>query len=50
MNTIQQSVAARETLKKGFASKLLSFLMYGGFILIIAGGLAITILLDLYVF
>ena len=50
MNTAQQTVTAAETPKKGFASKFLSFLMYGGFILIIAGGLAITILLDLYVF
>ena len=50
MNTIQQTVEARETSKKGFASKFLSFLMYGGFLLIIFVGLAITILLDLYVF
>ena len=50
MNTAQQTVAARETPKRGFASKFLNFLMYGGFLLVIAGGLAIVILLDLYVF
>lgn len=50
MDTAQQITPTKETPKKGFASKFLSFLMYGGFLLVIAVGLVIVILLDLYVF
>jgi hypothetical protein len=50
VNTTQETIAGKEKTKKGFASKFLSFLMYGGFLVVIAVGLAIVILLDLYVF
>jgi hypothetical protein len=50
MNTVQESTTIKETPKKGFLNKFMNFLMYGGFILVIALGLVIVILLDLYVF
>ena len=50
MNTAQSNTIAKQTPKKGFGSKFLSFLMYGGFLLVIAVGLVVVILLDLYVF
>ena len=50
MNTAQQTSTVKETPKKGFGSKFLSFLMYGGFLVVIAVGLVIVVLLDLYVF
>ena len=50
MSTAQQGTSVKETPKKGFASKFLSFLMYGGFLIVIAVGLAVVILLDVYVF
>jgi hypothetical protein len=50
MNTAQQTSTVKETPKKGFASKFMNFLMYGGFLVVIALGLVIVILLDLYVF
>ena len=50
MNTAQQITDVKETPKKGFWSKFMNFLMYGGFLLVIAVGLAVVILLDLYVF
>ncbi len=50
MNTPQETSAGKEKTKKGFASKLMNFLMYGGFIVVIIVGLAIAILLSVYVF
>jgi len=50
MNTAEQTSIVKEKSKKGFASKFLNFLMYGGFLVVIAVGLAVVILLDLYVF
>ena len=51
MNTVGQTSTAKETpKKKGFWGKFLNFLMYGGFLVVIAVGLAIVILLDVYVF
>jgi len=50
MNTVQEISAGKEETKKGFWSKFMNFLMYGGFLLVIALGLVIVILLDLYVF
>ena len=50
MNTAQETSAGTKKAKKGFGSKFLSFLMYGGFLVVIAVGLAIVILLDVYVF
>ena len=50
MGTVQQTTAVKETPKKGFVGKFLSFLMYGGFLVVIVFGLAVVILLDLYVF
>jgi len=50
MNTGLEASAGKEKTKKGFWSKFMNFLMYGGFIVVIAVGLIIVILLDLYVF
>ena len=50
MNTTQETSAGKEETKKGFWSKFMNFLMYGGFLVVIAVGLAIVILLDIYVF
>jgi hypothetical protein len=50
MSTDQQMTDVKETPKKGFWSKFMNFLMYGGFLLVLALGLVIVILLDLYVF
>ena len=50
MNTVQEISAGKEETKKRFWSKFMNFLMYGGFLLVIALGLVIVILLDLYVF
>jgi hypothetical protein len=50
MNAVQEINVGKEKTKKGFGSKFLSFLMYGGFLVVIAVGLIIVILLDLYVF
>jgi len=50
MNTAQEASVGKEKTKKGFWSKFMNFLMYGGFIVVIAVGLIIVILLDLYVF
>jgi hypothetical protein len=50
MSTAQATNAGIEKTKKSFASKFMNFLMYGGFLVVIAVGLAIVILLDVYVF
>ncbi len=50
MTTAQQVTTAKETPKKGFGAKFINFLTYGGFIIVIIVGLAIAILLDVYVF
>ena len=50
MNTAQEITQVKETPKKSFLSKFLNFLMYGGFLVVIAVGLAVVILLDVYVF
>ena len=50
MGTAEETNAGKEKTKKGFGSKFMSFLMYGGFLLVIAVGLVVVILLDLYVF
>ena len=50
MNTAESATIEKETPKKGFLSKFMNFLMYGGFLVVIVVGLAFFILLDLYVF
>jgi len=50
MNTGLEASAGKEKTKKGFWSKFMNFLMYGGFLVVIAVGLAIVVLLDVYVF
>jgi hypothetical protein len=50
MNTVQQVSAETKGGKKGFLSKFMSFLMYGGFLIVIAVGIAIVVVLDVYVF
>ena len=40
MNTAQEASAEKEKTKKGFWSKFMNFLMYGGFLVVIAAGLA----------
>ncbi len=49
MNTAVQASTDKEG-KKGFWSKFLTFLSCGGFLIIIAAGIAIAVLLDIYVF
>ncbi len=50
MSTTEQITTAKATQKKGFGAKFINFLTYGGFIIVIIVGLAIAILLDVYVF
>jgi hypothetical protein len=50
MNTVEQvSVESKEG-KKGFLGKFMSFLMYGGFLIVVAAVIAIVVVLDMYVF
>ncbi len=49
MNVTEQAIGREKEKKKGFLGKFLSFLMYGGFLVVVAVGLAIVILVDLYI-
>ncbi len=50
MNTVEQASVESKEGKKGFLNKFLSFLMYGGFLIVVAVVIAIVVLLDMYVF
>jgi hypothetical protein len=50
MNTVEQASVESKGGKKGFLNKFLSFLMYGGFLLVIAVAIAVVVVLDMYVF
>jgi hypothetical protein len=50
MNTAEQVSVEKKEGKKGFLGKFLSFLMYGGFLVVIAVAIAIVVVLDMYVF
>jgi hypothetical protein len=50
MNTLEQASVESNEGKKGFLNKFLNFLMYGGFLVVIAVAIAIVVVLDIYVF
>jgi hypothetical protein len=50
MNTVEQVTVESKERKKGFLNKFLNFLMYGGFLVVVAVAIAIVVVLDMYVF
>ncbi len=50
MDAVQQTSVPKKEAKKGFLNKFLNFLMYGGFLVVVAVAIAIVVILDMYVF
>ncbi|MEW6666140.1 MAG: hypothetical protein AB1512_13095 [Thermodesulfobacteriota bacterium] len=51
MDTLTEVIAAADAKKKkSLAKMILNFLLYGGWILVVGLGLAVAIVLDMYVF
>jgi hypothetical protein len=50
VNAADQATGGKKEGKKGFLGKFMSFLMYGGFLIVVAVAIAIVVVLDMYVF